>query len=203
MRVRNEESYQRKKAEIMEACYAAYARGGLSSTGIKALAEACGCSAAALYNYFDNLDNLIVQSTAHCMAKVEDEFMARAPRSAAELAAFIDETPYWTAREHGEKYRLMYQVYTHPKYREHGKEFFTAVNERYRAYAEELAAGLGLPADVLVGLIFTFVRACVHYALFEDEEYLNAQLSVLKRGIGLLMEQGSALEGNAADGAAA
>ena len=137
------------------------------------------------------------------MAKVEDEFMARAPRSAAELAAFIDETPYWTAREHGEKYRLMYQVYTHPKYREHGKEFFTGVNERYRAYAEELAAGLGLPADVLVGLIFTFVRACVHYALFEDEEYLNAQLSVLKRGIGLLMEQGSALEGNAADGAAA
>lgn len=203
MRVRNEESYQRKKAEIMEACYAAYARGGLSSTGIKALAEACGCSAAALYNYFDNLDDLIVQSTAHCMAKVEDEFMARAPRSAAELAAFIDETPYWTAREHGEKYRLMYQVYTHPKYREHGKEFFTGVNERYRAYAEELAAGLGLPADVLVGLIFTFVRACVHYALFEDEEYLNAQLSVLKRGIGLLMEQGSALEGNAADGAAA
>ena len=203
MRVRNEESYQRKKAEIMEACYAAYARGGLSSTGIKALAEACGCSAAALYNYFDNLDDLIVQSTAHCMAKVEDEFMARAPRSAAELAAFIDETPYWTAREHGEKYRLMCQVYTHPKYREHGKEFFTGVNERYRAYAEELAAGLGLPADVLVGLIFTFVRACVHYALFEDEEYLNAQLSVLKRGIGLLMEQGSALEGNAADGAAA
>ena len=203
MRVRNEESYQRKKAEIMEACYAAYARGGLSSTGIKALAEACGCSAAALYNYFDNLDDLIVQSTAHCMAKVEDEFMARAPRSAAELAAFIDETPYWTAREHGEKYRLMYQVYTHPKYREHGKEFFTGVNERYRAYAEELAAGLGLPAYVLVGLIFTFVRACVHYALFEDEEYLNAQLSVLKRGIGLLMEQGSALEGNAADGAAA
>ena len=187
----------------MEASFAAYARGGLSSTGIKALAEACGCSAAALYNYFDNLDDLIVQSTAHCMAKVEDEFMARAPRSAAELAAFIDETPYWTAREHGEKYRLMYQVYTHPKYREHGKEFFTGVNERYRAYAEELAAGLGLPADVLVGLIFTFVRACVHYALFEDEEYLNAQLSVLKRGIGLLMEQGSALEGNAADGAAA
>ena len=188
MRVRNEESYQRKKAEIMEACYAAYARGGLSSTGIKALAEACGCSAAALYNYFDNLDDLIVQSTAHCMAKVEDEFMARAPRSAAELAAFIDETPYWTAREHGEKYRLMYQVYTHPKYREHGKEFFTGVNERYRAYAEELAAGLGLPADVLVGLIFTFVRACVHYALFEDEDYLNAQLGVLKCGIGLYLQ---------------
>ena len=188
MRVRNEETYQRKKAELMEACFAAYARGGLSSTGIKALAEECGCSAAALYTYFDNLDDLIVQSTAHCMAKVEDEFMARAPKNASELEAFIDETPYWTAREHGDKYRLMYQVYTHPKYREHGKEFFAGVNERYREYAQELAAGLGLPADVLVGLIFTFVRACVHYALFEDEEYLNAQLGVLKKGIGLYLQ---------------
>ena len=188
MRVRNEETYQRKKAELMEACFAAYARGGLSSTGIKALAEACGCSAAALYTYFDNLDDLIVQSTAHCMAKVEDEFMARAPKNASELEAFIDETPYWTAREHGDKYRLMYQIYTHPKYREHGKEFFAGVNERYRAYAQELAAGLGLPADVLTGLIFTFVRACVHYALFEDEDYLNAQLGVLKDGIGLYLQ---------------
>ena len=188
MRVRNEETYQRKKAELMEASFAAYARGGLSSTGIKALAEACGCSAAALYTYFDNLDDLIVQSTAHCMAKVEDEFMARAPKNASELEAFIDETPYWTAREHGDKYRLMYQIYTHPKYREHGKEFFAGVNERYRAYAQELAAGLGLPADVLTGLIFTFVRACVHYALFEDEDYLNAQLGVLKAGIGLFLQ---------------
>ena len=188
MRERDEQAFQRKKAEIMEACFNAYAEGGLSGTGIKALAAECGCSTATLYTYFDNLDDLIVQSTAHCMAKVEDEFMARAPKNASELEAFIDETPYWTAREHGDKYRLMYQIYTHPKYREHGKEFFAGVNERYRVYAEELAAGLGLPADALVGLIFTFVRACVHYALFEDEDYLNAQLGVLKCGIGLYLQ---------------
>ena len=189
MRVRNEESYQRKKAEIMEASFAAYAHCGLSSTGIKALAKECGCSAAALYTYFDNLDDLIVQSTAHCKAKVEDEFMARAPKRADKLESFIDKTPYWTAKKHGASYRLMYQVYTHPKYREHGKEFFKGVNERYRAYAEELAPVLGIPADALTGLIFVFVRACVHYALFEDEDYLNAQLGVLKTGIALFTSQ--------------
>ena len=192
MRVRNEESYQRKKAEIMEASFAAYAHGGLSSTGIKALAKECGCSAAALYTYFDNLDDLIIQSTAHCMAKVEDEFMARAPKSAGDLEAFINETPHWTAEKHGASYRLMYQVYTHPKYREYGKEFFKGVNERYRAYAAELAAGLELPADALTGLIFVFVRACVHYALFEVEEYLNAQLGVLKTSIALFVSQAKA-----------
>ena len=40
----------------------------------KAVAKACGCNAATLYQYFENLDDLIIQSTAYCMAKVEDEY---------------------------------------------------------------------------------------------------------------------------------
>ena len=52
------------------------------------------------------------------MSKVEDDFMAKAPTDVEDLWRFIDEIPYWTAKKHGKKYRLMYQVYTHPKYRE-------------------------------------------------------------------------------------
>ena len=55
----------------------------------------------------------------------------------------------------------------------------------------------------MVGLIFVFVRACVHYALFEDEAYLQAQLGVLKQGIALFMAQGNAREDDAALGATA
>lgn len=55
----------------------------------------------------------------------------------------------------------------------------------------------------MVGLIFVFVRACVHYALFEDEYYLDAQLGVLKDGIALFTAHGSVLEDNAAPGSAA
>ncbi|MGN0073451.1 MAG: TetR/AcrR family transcriptional regulator [Coriobacteriales bacterium] len=183
--MRNEEEYQRKKAELMEKCFACYAEHGLSGTGIKALAKACDCSTATLYTYFENLDDLIIQSTEYCMSKVEDDFMARAPRSAAELDSYIDKTPYWTAKKHGKKYRLMYQVYTHPKYREYGRIFFEGVDKRYAEYAEELSGALGIPADTLRGLIFIFIRACVHYALFEDEFYLTSQLNVLKKGIAL------------------
>ncbi len=51
--------------------------------------------------------------------------------------------PYLTAKLHGAKYRFMYQVYSGPKYREYGKEFFKGVNRRYRKYAEQLAPKLG------------------------------------------------------------
>lgn len=189
MRERDEPAFQRKKAEIMEACFDCYAENGLTGTGIKALADACGMSKASLYTYFDSLDDLIVQSTAYCMSKVEDDFMQLAPTGLEDIARFIDEVPYWTAKRHGKKYRLMYQVYTHPKYIEHGKAFFAGVNERYHAYAKQLEPLLGLPCDVIEPLMFIFVRASVHYALFEDEYYLKSQLNVLKQSVYLLSGQ--------------
>lgn len=189
MRVRNDEVYTEKKKQLMRACYDCYAELGLHGTGISAVAKAAGVSKAALYNYFHDADELITESTAYCMSSVEDEFMARAPKDPGDILRFIEEIPYWTAREHGKKYRLMYQVYTHPKYMEHGKRFFAGVNERYTEYAKMLQPKLGIPHTVITPLIFVFVRACVHFALFEDEYYLKSQMAVLKEAVGLFLEK--------------
>ena len=77
----------------------------------------------------------------------------------------------------------MYQVYTHPKYREYGRQFFQGVDRRYTEYAKILEGNLGIPYDIITPLIFILIRACVHYALFEDEFYLQAQIKVLKGSI--------------------
>ena len=142
-----------------------------------------------MYQYFDNLDDLIVKSTAYCMEKVEDDFMELAPTDPEDILRFVKEVPYWTAKKHGKKYRLMYQVYTHPKYIEYGKEFFKGVNERYTEYAKILEPKIGIPYTVITPLIFIFVRASVHYALFEDEYYLNSQIEVLKQSVALLADK--------------
>ena len=123
------------------------------------------------------------------MSKVEDEFMAKAPTAIEDLWRFIDETPYWTAKNHGKKYRLMYQVYTHPKYREYGHKFFKGVDERYTEYAKSLEPKLGIPYEKLTPLIFILIRACVHYALFEDELYLKSQIDVLRETLELFVEK--------------
>ena len=165
------------------------AENGLTGTGIKALAEACGCTPGNLYAYFKNLDDLIIESTAYCMSKVEDEFMAKAPTDPADIQRFIAEVPYWTAERHGKKYRLMYQVYTLPKYIEHGKKFFEGVNERYTEYAKRLEERIGIPHTIITPLIFIFVRACVHFAMFGDEYYLKSQMGVLKQGVDLFLKK--------------
>ena len=115
--------------------------------------------------------------------------MAKAPKDVDDLWRFIDEITYWTAEKHGKKYRLMYQVYTHPKYREYSQEFFKGVNERYTEYAKSLEDKLGIPFDKLTPLIFILIRACVHYALFEDEFYLKSQIDVMKETLELFIEK--------------
>lgn len=187
MRSFTEDLHEVKKRDIMEKCYNCYAEHGFGSVGIKALAANCGISSANLYFYFENLDDLIVQSTEYCMSRVENEFMAKAPVDVEDLWRFIDEIPYWTAENHGKKYRLMYQIYTHPKYREYGKKFFSGVDKRYTQYAKLLEGKLGIPYQKLTPLIFILIRACVHYALFEDEFYLKSQIEVLKESLELFV----------------
>ena len=42
--------------------------------------------------------------------------------------------------------------------------------------------GIGCPT-------FIFIRACVHYAMFEDEYYLKSQMEVLKQGVALFADK--------------
>ena len=185
----SEQQHNEKKKEIMEKCFECYAENGLTGTGVSALAKACGCTKGNLYAYFKSLDVLIIESTAYCMEKVEDDFMEMAPTDPNDVVRFVKEVPYWTAEKHGKKYRLMYQIYTHPKYIEYGKKFFEGVNERYTEYAIGLESKLGIPHEVLTPLIFILIRASVHYAMFEDEYYLQSQLAVLKQSIEMFRQK--------------
>lgn len=187
MRTVNEKARQAKKIEMMEKCFECYAEYGLTSVGMKTVSDYIGCNVASLYQYFENQDDLIIQATEYCMSKVEDEFMAKAPTDVEDLWRFIEEIPYWTAKNHGKKYRLMYQIYTQPKYREYGQKFFKGVDERYTEYAKSLEPKLGIPYQKITPLIFILIRACVHYALFEDEFYLKSQIEVLKEALQLFI----------------
>ena len=185
----NDRGIPERRIAFLETCFGIFCENGLENTSLKMLAESCGVTNGNLLYYFGSKDNIVIESTAHCMAKVEDDFMARAPKDFADIERFLREMPYVTAKLHGTKYRFMYQVYASPKYREYGRAFFSGVNIRYRKYAELLSGKLGMPADLIQGMTYLFVRACVHYALFEDEDYLQLQLDAIRTSLRLFMKE--------------
>ena len=178
-----EKGIPERRTEFLETCFDTFCKSGLENTSLQKLAESCGVTNGALLYYFGSKDNLVIEATAHCMAKVEDDFMERAPKDFEDIERFLREMPYITAKLHGEKYRFMYQVYASPKFREYGKEFFEGVNIRYHQYAGLLSDKLKMPVDYIQGMIYIFVRACVHYALFEDEDYLQLQLNAIRTSL--------------------
>ena len=180
--IKTSQNNERKK-EFLKKCFDVCCRNGLENTTLLMLSQACGVTNATLLYYFETKDNIIIEATAYCMAKVEDEFMERAPEDYGDIERFLNEMPYITAKLHGEKYRFMYQVYASPKYHEYGIEFFQGVNVRYRRYAEMLSEKLGMPADFIQGMTYLFVRACIHFALFEDEDYLQLQLNAIRTSL--------------------
>lgn len=191
-----EKGIPERRTEFLETCFDTFCKSGLENTSLQKLAESCGVTNGALLYYFGSKDNLVIEATAHCMAKVEDDFMAKAPTSFEDIERFLQEMPYLTAKLHGAKYRFMYQVYASPKYRKYGREFFKGVNVRYHRYAELLSGKLGMPAGFIQGMIYVFVRACVHYALFEDEEYLKLQMDAIRTSLRLFVRESQRKEEN-------
>lgn len=56
-------------------------------------------------------------------------------------------------------------------------------------HAKLLEPKNGIPYTTITPLIFIFVRACVRYAMFENEYYLKAQMDVLKQGVALFADK--------------
>lgn len=189
MRIRSEENYRSKKEIVMETCFDCFAEHGLHGTGIAALSEACKLSKAAFYVYFKDIDDLILQSTAYCMAKVVKEFVEDAPSNPLEVRGFFEKLPYRTRDEHGKKLRLMYQVYTHPKYIGEGKKFLQSLEEHYEKYAVRMESMMSIPRDKLILLFKIYMRICVNFAIFENEEDLKSEMSLLEDALELLREK--------------
>lgn len=72
-------------SKALETCFEAFCEYGLENTGMKKLSDACGVTNGALIYHFGTKDNMVIASTAYCMAKVEEDFMSKAPKDFADI----------------------------------------------------------------------------------------------------------------------
>lgn len=86
-----------RRKEFLTICFDTFCETGLENTSLKMLSEACGVTNGNLIYYFGTKENLVVEATAYCMEKVEDDFMEQAPTNFEDIERFLREMPYLTA----------------------------------------------------------------------------------------------------------
>ena len=74
-------------------------------------------------------------------------------------------------------------------HRERGISIISIVVDAPGGIISALSGKLGMPADLIQGMTYLFVRACVHYALFEDEDYLKLQLDAIRTSLKLFAKE--------------
>ncbi|MGI5895282.1 MAG: TetR/AcrR family transcriptional regulator, partial [Candidatus Merdivicinus sp.] len=70
MKIINPRRNEERAKELLEICFNVFCENGLENTGMQKLADACKVTKAGLIYYFGSKDNLVVEATAYCMAKV-------------------------------------------------------------------------------------------------------------------------------------
>ena len=172
--------YKKRKCECLDKCFQAFMDNGLENTGLQLLCKYCGFKTnQALYHYFESKDMIITESVQYAMIKFEREFMKKAPRSRADLKNYLEKFPRWMQKNYGEHMRFVYQVYTSPKYKKQGYDFFSGIPKRYDTFIHHIAKNLDVSFESIQALYYLYITSTLQFALFKDEVYLDVEVNAI------------------------
>lgn len=164
----------------LESCFNALVENGLENTSIQLLSKYCGFKTnQALYHYFGSKEQIVTESVDYCLKEIETAFMRKAPANRNDVKRYLDTFPKWAAEKYSDSFRLAFQVYTSPKYRQEGFDYFREVPKRYDMYAHEVASNLKIDFEVIQPLLYNYITVILHYVLFLDDMYLKVEIDFL------------------------
>lgn len=176
-----EKTHNKKRLMLLDSAFNHYAKYGLFNTNLIRLAKDCGFSSGSMYTYFNNLDELIVDSVMCKANKLKVEFAKKLPETIDGLYELFDKAPYWMKRRHSSHVRLIGEFFTVPRFKPHGDKFIADANKEYMEYSKQLAEKSGIDSDVIFTHLTCFIREAIAYAVFGDESRLLSQIDFLKK----------------------
>ena len=82
-------------------------------------------------------------------------------------------------KNYGEHMRFVYQVYTSPKYKKQGYDFFSGIPKRYDTFIHHIAKNLDVSFESIQALYYLYITSTLQFALFKDEVYLDVEVNAI------------------------
>ena len=166
------------KEEFLGTSFKYLVEHGLENTSVRDLCKAIGISTGSLYYWFDNKEDLYINSAQYGLEKVSSLIFEYAFKELFDLKHFfdnvLDEIIKYKAELH-----LIYQVATSPVYGKRMRAKAEDLKVSYEKLIKHLAEILGCRPEPLTPIVFMFISVVLDYVVWEDCETTKMQLNCL------------------------
>lgn len=166
------------KEEFLGTSFIYLVKHGLENTSVRDLCKAIGISTGSLYYWFDNKDDLYINSAKYGLEKVASSIFEYAFRELHDLKNFFDNVLDEIIKYKPELH-LIYQVATSPVYGPRMREKADDLDIVYHKLIKHLAEILGCSPEPITPIVFMFISIILDYVIWEDYETTKMQLNYL------------------------
>ena len=177
------EPYERDiKKEILEKCFDYLVRKGLAEASIKNLCEETGISSGSIYYWFNNKDEVILDTTEYGLTVVTNKLFDYAFGHIADIREVIQTFPDELMKYKNEL-RFIYQVTTSSQYGYAMRKMVDKLDITYDAYAKKLSSYMEYNYETLRPFVYLFISAAFDYIVWEDEKKIAMELNTIYKAI--------------------
>lgn len=184
MRERTEKSID----EILEISFKYLTEHGLENTSIRDLAKETDMSLGSIYYWFDDKEDLVVNSVKYGLIKSSTRIFREAFDEINDFNRFIDRVMELVVEEQS-SLRLVYQAATSPTFGDRIRKNAEPLNDTYSGYIDLLSKIIGAPFEEIKPLVYIFIATVLDFVVWDDYDFSKGQLQYV---YGLLMSKVSA-----------
>ena len=164
--------------EILALSFKYMTEHGLENTSIRDLASETGMSLGSIYYWFDDKDDLVLNSVKFGLAKSSTKIFTNAFEVIDDLEKFIANVLELVSEEQM-SLRTVFQAATSPKYGNAIRSNSTTLNGTYDEYINALSQNAGIPYEEIRPIVYLFVATVLDYVVWDDYEFSKSQLEYI------------------------
>lgn len=166
------------KEEFLGTSFRYLVEHGLENTSVRDLCKAIGISTGSLYYWFDNKDDLYINSARYGLEKVASSIFEYSFKELYDLKHFFDNVLDEIIKYKPELH-LIYQVATSPVYGMRMRAKADDLNVTYNKLIKHVAKLLGCSPESITPIVFMFISIILDYVVWEDYTTTKMQLDYL------------------------
>lgn len=170
--------YRENRIDILQSSFDYLTKSGLENISMRDLCNGIGISIGSVYYWFENKEQLIVETAEYGLLKVSDDIFSHVLTALDDIHSSF-EICMDKIEEHRDSLRYIYQLACSPVYSKLLRNMCSNLEPIYHEYAVKLSKELDMSVERALPLVYLFVSAVLDFAVWGNKEQTSVQLDYI------------------------